>query len=52
MREGFRNVYDYVIGYSWPGGNEMLEWWQVKSRSNSVARLFRFLIEELGGVNQ
>lgn len=40
-------VYDYVIGYSWPGGNEMIEWWQVKSRSNSVARLFRFLIEDL-----
>lgn len=41
------NVYDYVIGYSWPGGDRGLEWWQAKSRANSIARMFRFLIEEL-----
>ena len=40
-------IYDYVIGYSWPGGDQALEWWQVKSRSNSIARVFRFLIEDL-----
>lgn len=42
------NVYETIIGYSWPGGDRGLEWWQGKSRANSVARMFRFLIEELG----
>lgn len=40
-------TYDVVIGYSWPGGDHGLEWWKSKSRANSVARMFRFLIEEL-----
>lgn len=38
-------LYDYIIGYSWPGGDQGLEWWQGKSRANAVARLFRSLIE-------
>ncbi|SET08179.1 Alpha/beta hydrolase of unknown function [Nitrosomonas marina] len=42
-------IYDYVINYSWPGGDQLLEWWQVKTRSNSIARVFRFLIEALAG---
>lgn len=40
-------AYDFVIGYSWPGGDRGLEWWQGKSRANAVARLFRSLIEEM-----
>jgi esterase/lipase superfamily enzyme len=40
-------MYDFVIGYSWPGGDRGLEWWQGKSRANSVARIFRFLVEEM-----
>lgn len=40
-------VYDAVIGYSWPGGDRGLEWWQGKSRANAVARMFRSLIEEM-----
>jgi len=39
--------YDYIIGYSWPGGNHGRDWWGAKSRSNSVARLFRTLLETL-----
>lgn len=42
-------IYDYVINYSWPGGDQLLEWWQVKTKSNSIARVFRFLIEALAG---
>lgn len=42
--------YDYIIGYSWPGGDSSLEWWQAKSRSNGVARMFRRLLEELYSV--
>tara|TARA_R110002073_G_scaffold10985_1_gene51009 strand:- start:256 stop:462 length:207 start_codon:yes stop_codon:yes gene_type:complete len=40
-------VYDQVIGYCWPGGDQRWEWLQVKSRANAVARIFRFLIEDL-----
>ncbi|MFL7870996.1 MAG: alpha/beta hydrolase, partial [Anaerolineales bacterium] len=40
-------AYDLVVGYSWPGGDRGLEWWQGKSRANAVARLFRPLIEEM-----
>lgn len=41
------NTYDLILGYSWPGGNHKTEWLQGKSRANSVARIFRFLVEEL-----
>lgn len=41
------DVYDLIIGYSWPGGDKSIEWWQAKSRANSVARMFRFFVEEL-----
>ncbi len=37
--------FDHVIGYSWPGGDRSLEWWQGKSRANSIARMFRLLLE-------
>jgi esterase/lipase superfamily enzyme len=37
--------YDLIIGYSWPGGNRALEWWDAKSRANAVARRFRLLLE-------
>ena len=39
--------YDEVIGYSWPGGDQKLEWWDAKSRANAVARRFRILLEQL-----
>ncbi len=42
--------YDLVIGYSWPGGDRGLEWWQSKSRANAVARRLRFLLEKMSGV--
>ena len=42
--------YDYVIGYSWPGGDRGIEWWQGKSRANSVARMFRRLLEQISSV--
>ncbi len=42
--------YDYVIGYSWPGGDRGIEWWQGKSRANGVARMFRRQIEKLHSV--
>lgn len=39
--------YQYIIGYCWPGGNNTLEWYDAKSRSNSVARKFRQILETL-----
>lgn len=42
------HTYDYVIGYSWPGGKYGHDWWGAKSRANSVARMFRALLETLG----
>lgn len=42
-------VYDLVLGYSWPGGDRGIEWWTGKHRANAVARRFRFLIELLAG---
>ncbi|WP_018609501.1 DUF726 domain-containing protein [Uliginosibacterium gangwonense] len=41
------NTYDEVIGYTWPGGDHKLEWWDAKSRANAVARRFRQLLETL-----
>ncbi|GLS27385.1 alpha/beta hydrolase [Marinibactrum halimedae] len=41
-------TYDAIIGYSWPGGDNRLDWWAAKSRANSVARQFRFLLEMIG----
>jgi len=43
------DVYDLVLGYSWPGGDKRIEWWTGKHRANSVARRFRFLIELFAG---
>lgn len=43
------NSYDMVVGYSWPGGNRKLEWWDAKSRANAVARKFRQLLESIRG---
>lgn len=40
------NLYDLVIGYSWPGGDQFLDWWSAKSRANHVALLFHSLLEE------
>lgn len=39
--------FDFVVGYSWPGGDKGLEWWTSKKRANAVARRFRFLIEKI-----
>lgn len=39
--------YDLILGYSWPGGNRSLEWWDAKSRANAVARKFRLLLESI-----
>jgi esterase/lipase superfamily enzyme len=44
--------YDLVVGYSWPGGNRSLEWWDAKSRANAVARRFRLLLESLSPQSQ
>ncbi len=41
------STYDLIIGYSWPGGDLGLEWFSAKSRANSVARRFRFLITKI-----
>ena len=43
------NAYDMVLGYSWPGGDQKLDWWQAKKRANAVARMFRFLLDSLAG---
>lgn len=40
-------VYDRIVGYSWPGGDHRLEWWDAKSRANAVARRFRVLLMKL-----
>lgn len=39
--------YDMVLGYSWPGGDHGIEWYQSKRRANAVARRFRFLMERM-----
>lgn len=41
------SIYEEVIGYTWPGGDHKLEWWDAKSRANAVARRFRQLLELL-----
>ncbi len=43
-------TYDCIVGYSWPGGDRGLEWWEGKSRANAVARLFRSLLENIDNV--
>ena len=40
-------VYDNIIGYSWPGGDHGYEWWHGKKRANSVARMFRSLLQTI-----
>ena len=47
IKEIIPGMYDHVIGYSWPGGDQGWEWLQAKSKANAVARIFRFLIEDL-----
>lgn len=47
ISEHTHNKYDCVIGYTWPGGDKGIEWYASKSRANSVARRFRFLISAL-----
>ena len=47
IAEYLDGTYDMVIGYTWPGGNQKLEWWDAKSRANAVARMFRQLLDSL-----
>lgn len=44
-------AFDLVLGYTWPGGDHKLEWWDAKSRANAVARRFRQLLESLCAVS-
>jgi esterase/lipase superfamily enzyme len=43
----FSNPYDIVVGFSWPGGNSTLEWWDAVRRANAVGRKFRHLLEQI-----
>ncbi len=47
VQQHMNNEYDFILGYSWPGGDKGLEWWASKKRANSVARRFRFLLQAL-----
>lgn len=47
IKQFIPDIYDYIIGYSWPGGDHEWEWISGKKRANGTARKFRFLIEEL-----
>ncbi|MFM5696321.1 alpha/beta hydrolase [Aeromonas veronii] len=47
INNNLKGIYDEVIGYTWPGGDHKLEWWDAKSRANAVARRFRQLLETL-----
>ena len=42
-----KDTYDLVLGYSWPGGDQLWEWKQAKSRSNGEGRRLRFLLESM-----
>ena len=52
VNENLEDVYDLIIGYSWPGGDDALDWWRPKRRSNAVARRFRFLLEQLSSASE
>ena len=39
--------YDYIVGYSWPGGNRLWEWDQAKKAADKTGSSFRFLLESL-----
>ncbi|MEM9770751.1 MAG: alpha/beta hydrolase, partial [Cyanobacteria bacterium P01_D01_bin.73] len=43
----FNDVYDLVLGFSWPGGDQAWEWKQAKSRANGAGRRLRFLLESM-----
>ena len=47
IRNRLSHQYDLVIGYSWPGGDDALDWYTSKRRANAVARRFRFLLQDL-----
>lgn len=47
VQQHLADQYDFVLGYSWPGGDQGLDWWASKRRANAVARRFRFLLETL-----
>ncbi len=47
VQEHFSSQYDYIIGYSWPGGDNGLDWWASKKRANSVAKRFCSLMESI-----
>jgi esterase/lipase superfamily enzyme len=40
-------AYDHVVGYTWPGEDNFLEWYQAKSNANGAGRKFRMLINQM-----
>jgi len=51
IRSDLPTAFDLVIGYTWPGGDHKLEWWDAKSRANAVARRFRQLLESISNIS-
>lgn len=47
VREFLETHYDHIIGYSWPGGDNGLDWWASKKRADEVAGRFCLLIESV-----
>ena len=41
------NRYDYIVGYSWPGGDRLWEWDQAKRAADKAGSSFRFFLESL-----
>lgn len=41
------DTYQKIIGYSWPGGDQRLDWFNAQSRANAVARRFRHFLESI-----
>lgn len=44
-------TYDLILGYSWPGGDFALDWWSAQARADSVALMFRDLLQNISSDN-
>lgn len=44
-----KDKYDLIVGYSWPSGDDALDWFAVKGRAHQVARRFEVLLKDIKG---
>lgn len=47
VKELLESQYDIIIGYTWPSGDNGLDWWASKDRADEVGERFKHFLENI-----